>query len=149
MKHNTWWNWIINLYWPWKAKLHSNFDFNLSLYRKKLLYFNNERVWRCFCIKSTWIGYLWNIEEHGHCRNWNDVAENASSMKWDWSSLPIDSINSFYTLLLPFPLERRYLFNRNGTGCGWCLSVIIFIMLHFKFMFIFKIISSCVLWSFI
>ena len=42
--------------------------------------------------------HLRNIEEDGHRGNWNDVAENASSMKLEnGSSLPIDTYKT-YTL---------------------------------------------------
>ena len=37
--------------------------------------------------------HLWNIEKNGHWGDRNDVAENASGMKLDCSSLPIDSLN--------------------------------------------------------
>ena len=37
--------------------------------------------------------HLWNIEKDGHWSNWNNVAENSSGMKLDWSS-SIDSTNA-------------------------------------------------------
>ena len=53
------------------------------------LSFRQQSYWWLVMLGS----HLWNIEKDGHWSNWNNVAENSSGMKLDWSS-SIDSTNA-------------------------------------------------------